>query len=123
MVCAVEGVQPQTEVLFDCLRRQKIPVLFFLNKLDRAGADPAAALAQIRRLLADNAVMADDAVTEALCDLDDELAELYLSGLDFSPRPAPGKALPVCKAGPHLPGPDRLCTPGPGRGGSAGRHR
>lgn len=87
VVCAVEGVQPQTEVLFDSLRRQKIPVLFFLNKLDRAGADPAAALAQIRRLLADNAVMADDAdaVTEALCDLDDELAELYLSGLDLSP--------------------------------------
>ena len=41
IVCAVEGVQPQTEVLFDCLRQQNIPVLFFLNKLDRAGADPA----------------------------------------------------------------------------------
>ena len=87
VVCAVEGVQPQTEVLFDCLRQQKIPVLFFLNKLDRAGADPEGALAQIRRLLTPNAVPADDmdAVTEALCDLDDELAEAYLSGEDLSP--------------------------------------
>lgn len=82
VVCAVEGVQPQTEVLFECLRRQNIPVVFFLNKLDRAGADQAAVLEQIRRLLAPGAVFADDmdAVTEALCDLDDGLAERYLSG-------------------------------------------
>ena len=87
VVCAVEGVQPQTEVLFDCLRQQKIPVLFFLNKLDRAGADPQRALGQIRRLLAPAAVMVNDpdAVTEALCDVDDALAEAYLSGEDLSP--------------------------------------
>ena len=87
VVCAVEGVQPQTEVLFDCLRQQRIPVLFFLNKLDRAGADPQRALGQIRRLLAPAAVMVNDpdAVTEALCDVDDALAEAYLSGEDLSP--------------------------------------
>ena len=87
VVCAVEGVQPQTEVLFECLRQQRIPVLFFLNKLDRAGADPDGVLAQIKRLLTPGAVPADDpdAVTEALCDLDDVLAERYLSGEDLSP--------------------------------------
>ena len=87
VVCAVEGVQPQTEVLFECLRQQRIPVLFFLNKLDRAGADPEGVLAQIKRLLTPGAVPADDpdAVTEALCDLDDALAERYLSGEDLSP--------------------------------------
>ena len=88
IVCAVEGVQPQTEVLFDCLRQQNIPVLFFLNKLDRAGADPQGALKQIQRLLTPHAVMADDpdALTESLCDLDDDLAERYLSGEALSPK-------------------------------------
>ena len=105
VVCAVEGVQPQTEVLFDCLRQQKIPVLFFLNKLDRAGADPEGALAQIRRLLTTNAVPADDmdAVTETLCDLDDELAEAYLSGEDLSPALIREKFAALANSGDVFP--------------------
>ena len=105
VVCAVEGVQPQTEVLFDCLRRQQIPVLFFLNKLDRAGADPARALGQIRRLLTPHAVPAEDpdALTEALCDLDDELAERYLSGEVLSPALLKEKLSFFAKRGDMFP--------------------
>ena len=105
VVCAVEGVQPQTEVLFDCLRQQRIPVLFFLNKLDRAGADPEGALQQIRRHLTPSAVPADDmdAVTEALCDLDDELAEAYLSGEDLSPALIREKFSARAKSGDVFP--------------------
>ena len=105
VVCAVEGVQPQTEVLFDCLRQQKIPVIFFLNKLDRAGADPEGALAQIRRLLTPSAVPAEDldAVTEVLCDLDDELAEAYLSGEDLSPALIREKFSARAKSGDVFP--------------------
>ncbi|WP_406069225.1 GTP-binding protein [Micromonospora sp. NBC_01638] len=40
VVSAVEGVQPQTRVLMRTLRRLRIPTLIFLNKVDRAGADP-----------------------------------------------------------------------------------
>ncbi len=40
VVSAVEGVQAQTRVLMRTLRRLRIPTLLFVNKLDRAGADP-----------------------------------------------------------------------------------
>jgi ribosomal protection tetracycline resistance protein len=47
VVSAVEGVQPQTPLLFRALERLRVPTLFFLNKLDRRGADPDRTLAQI----------------------------------------------------------------------------
>ena len=85
VVCAVEGVQPQTEVLFSAIREQHIPVIFFVNKTDRAGADPERTLGQIRRLLTPNAVALSDAeaVTELICEQDDELFERYLNGESF----------------------------------------
>lgn len=39
VVCAVEGVQPQTELLFRAMEGQHIPVVFFVNKIDRDGGD------------------------------------------------------------------------------------
>ncbi|RUS49085.1 translation factor GTPase family protein [Cohnella sp. AR92] len=56
IVSAVEGVQAQTEVVWHALREQGIPTLIYVNKMDRIGADPAAALEQIRRLLSRTAV-------------------------------------------------------------------
>ena len=85
VVCAVEGVQPQTEVLFNAMVEQHIPVIFFLNKTDRAGADPQRVLGQIHRLLTKNAVILSDAeaVTELICDKDATLFERYLNGETF----------------------------------------
>jgi ribosomal protection tetracycline resistance protein len=40
VVSAVEGVQAQTRVLLRTLRRMRVPTLVFVNKTDRAGADP-----------------------------------------------------------------------------------
>ena len=39
VVSAVEGVQPQTPLLFRALQRLRVPTLIFVNKVDRAGAD------------------------------------------------------------------------------------
>jgi ribosomal protection tetracycline resistance protein len=39
VVSAVEGVQPQTRILWRALQRLRIPTLMFVNKIDRAGAD------------------------------------------------------------------------------------
>ncbi|EBM0725598.1 GTP-binding protein, partial [Salmonella enterica subsp. enterica serovar Senftenberg] len=47
VVSAVEGVQAQTLVLMRALQRLGLPTLLFVNKLDRAGADPDRVLAQV----------------------------------------------------------------------------
>jgi ribosomal protection tetracycline resistance protein len=52
VVSAVEGVQPQTVVLWRVLRRLAVPAAIFINKIDRVGADPVRVLAAIGRRLA-----------------------------------------------------------------------
>ncbi|MFF5585968.1 GTP-binding protein [Streptomyces hygroscopicus] len=52
VLSAVEGVQAQTRVLMKTLRRLRLPVLLFINKIDRAGARDEGLLADIRRTLA-----------------------------------------------------------------------
>ena len=39
IVSAAEGVQGHTETVWQLLRRYKVPTVFFINKLDRVGAD------------------------------------------------------------------------------------
>src|SRR5829696_5700494 len=51
VISAVEGVQPQTPLLFRALERLRVPTLLFLNKIDRRGADPARVLDSIARRL------------------------------------------------------------------------
>ncbi|ARQ68519.1 elongation factor G [Streptomyces marincola] len=51
VLSAVEGVQAQTIVLYRALRRLGIPVVFFVNKIDRAGADPDAVVERMRSRL------------------------------------------------------------------------
>src|SRR6185369_3968716 len=51
VISAVEGVQPQTPLLWRALERLRVPTLFFLNKLDRRGADPERTLDQVARRL------------------------------------------------------------------------
>lgn len=53
VVSAVEGVQPQTVVLWRAIRRLGLPVLIFINKIDRAGADPQQVVDELRSRLAD----------------------------------------------------------------------
>src|SRR6187431_997975 len=51
VISAVEGVQPQTPLLYRALERLRVPTMLFLNKLDRRGADPDRTLAQIAQRL------------------------------------------------------------------------
>ncbi|RAP74133.1 elongation factor G [Paenibacillus montanisoli] len=56
IVSAVEGVQAQTEVIWQALRDLSIPTLIYVNKMDRVGADASAVLAQLQRLLSRQSV-------------------------------------------------------------------
>lgn len=105
VVCSVEGVQPQTEVLFSAMQEQNIPVIFFLNKTDRDGADPQRVLKQIHTFLTQKAVLVSDAdsITELVCDHDDEIFERYLSGESIDPVTLQEKFSLLSRAGDAYP--------------------
>jgi ribosomal protection tetracycline resistance protein len=51
VISAVEGVQAHTETLYAALREARIPVIVFVNKTDRVGADPERVIQEIRKEL------------------------------------------------------------------------
>src|SRR5262245_56818633 len=56
VVSAVEGVQPQTPLLFRALQRLRVPTLIFVNKIDRAGADPERVVGEMARRLSPSVI-------------------------------------------------------------------
>jgi len=108
VVSAVEGVQPQTRILMRSLQRLGIPVLLFVNKVDRAGASPQRVLDELRTRL-QLAVVAMNSVhaagtqavtvapadpgdhgfrlglTELLAERDDRLLAAYVASQDGIP--------------------------------------
>ena len=56
VVSAVEGVQPQTPLLFRALQRLHVPTLIFVNKIDRAGADDTRVIGALMRRLSSGMV-------------------------------------------------------------------
>ncbi|XVV14915.1 GTP-binding protein [Actinoplanes sp. CA-131856] len=97
VVSSVEGVQPQTVAIWRALRRIGVPTMFFLNKVDRTGADVERAVTQLRERLAASPLVLTTAgggllpldaepVIEAVADVDDALAARWLTGGRIGPR-------------------------------------
>jgi ribosomal protection tetracycline resistance protein len=110
VISAVEGVQPQTEVYFKALQAMRIPTIFFINKVDRAGASVGKVLEDIHKNLSKDAIVVEvltgeeskepkvkyiideddkneDALSrfiEDIVEIDEELLEAYLNGDDIS---------------------------------------
>ena len=105
VVSSVEGVQPQTVVIWRALRRIGVPTVLFLNKVDRAGANVARTLAQVQQRLTAHPVILTtvtgqgghdarvraveldaDPVVEAVADVDDAVLARWSAGEPVRPR-------------------------------------
>lgn len=64
IVSAVEGIEGQTETVWELLRKHRIPCFFFINKTDRVGADVPRVVQDIRANFSSD-----------LCNLTDGFAE------------------------------------------------
>ncbi|SES22048.1 small GTP-binding protein domain-containing protein [Gracilibacillus ureilyticus] len=91
IISAVEGIQGHTETVWQLLKEQEKPVFFFINKLDREGADKESVMNEIEREFdipifdATNFFQTEHfpaEVIERIAEQDDLLLEQYLEG-DF----------------------------------------
>lgn len=95
IVSAVEGVQGHTETVWNLLNKHQVPVFFFINKIDRVGADVEGILEEIRTNLTEDVCFINTSSGEDLLEKDnylseeiieftaernDKLLELYLEG-------------------------------------------
>ena len=82
VVSAVEGVQPQTEVFWEALCSSGIPVIFFINKKDREGADLKRVLKEIEDSFGVALIPSFSGekrvIAEILCGINDDLLEKYV---------------------------------------------
>ncbi|MFI7609576.1 GTP-binding protein [Micromonospora sp. NPDC049366] len=80
VVSSVEGVQPQTVAIWRALRRIGVPTVFFLNKVDRRGADVDRVVAQVGHRLGARPVVLSTVVGQGTRD-----ARVRAVGLDAEP--------------------------------------
>ncbi len=77
VISAVEGIESHTLTVWDLLRKNKIPTVIFINKIDRAGADANAVLDAIKSRFSESAILFDNP-DEELATVNDELLSAYL---------------------------------------------
>ena len=121
IISAVEGVQAHTETIWNALKERHIPVIFFINKIDRAGADTQLVIEEIEKELTQSTAILqvagnegeanasiksvwnetglNEKTLEHLAEYDEELLDLYLDEkeiefekADFSLKRAVGNA-------------------------------
>ena len=56
VVSGVEGIEPQTRVIWSILRERNVPTLLFVNKMDRLGADYNKTIKELQSKLDDKIV-------------------------------------------------------------------
>ncbi|WP_045516743.1 GTP-binding protein [Neobacillus niacini] len=93
IVSAVEGVEGHTETVWNLLQKYQVPTFFFINKIDRIGADPDRVIEEIRVNLTNDVCdisstlkqgeMNEDLV-EFIAERNESLLEMYMeSGYQY----------------------------------------
>jgi elongation factor G len=105
VLCAVGGVQPQSETVWRQANKYKVPRIAFVNKMDRAGANFLNVVSQLRERLGANAVPlqlpigAEDKFA-GVVDLI-KMKAIYwddsTQGMKFEERDIPAEMLAQCK--------------------------
>ena len=86
VISAVEGVQAHTETVWRLLREYNVPTFFFINKLDRTGADLENVINEIKANLTKNVCYIEsltdikEELIEFIAERDEELLEMYFNG-------------------------------------------
>jgi len=73
VISAVEGVQSHTESIWTALAKRKIPCLFFINKIDRIGADVERVIQEITKELTASNLLLQTVLNEGSDNADIEL--------------------------------------------------
>jgi len=90
VISGVEGIEPQTQVIWNMLKEKQVPTIIFINKMDRMGADYDRILGEIcakldSRIIPKIIVKKDEKTKDGLIYIEpthDELAE-KLADIDF----------------------------------------
>lgn len=87
IISAVEGVQGQTETIWHLLKKNGIPTFFFINKIDRTGADVEGTLEEIKANFTqdvcfitesfDKGIMNDELI-EFIAERDEKIFDRYI---------------------------------------------
>ena len=86
IVSAVEGVQAHTETVWNLLRKYNVPTMFFINKIDRTGADINKVINEIKINLTKKLCYIDDIndikedIIESIAEENENLLEKYFNG-------------------------------------------
>ncbi|WP_113673959.1 elongation factor G [Vallitalea guaymasensis] len=97
IISAVEGIEGHTETVWQLLRKYNIPTMFFINKLDRVGADFNNTVNEIKNTFTKDLMVISSEVTsenisylldnptseliESLADYDDDILNKYIDGI------------------------------------------
>ncbi len=102
VISGVEGVEPQTQVIWRILQERKVPTIFFINKMDRLGADYNRTLSELREKLNASIIPiievdvdlktrelsyvkpSEEKMTELVAETDDDLINKYLDDIPIS---------------------------------------
>lgn len=112
LISAADGVQSYTKTLFKLLRNKRIPILIFINKIDRVGVDIPKIINNIKKELFNDVILIDSNIVndgfsdkniEEIAELDEDLLEKYFDDKydeklwisTFSKKISENKCIPV----------------------------